>query len=51
MLSKIFERLVLSSLFNCFLQTIRQLSGFIPGDSCVPHLLLITHEIATHQLI
>ena len=26
-------------------------SGFIPGDSCVPQLLLIMHETAIHQLI
>ena len=47
--SKIFERLIFNSLYNCLMQnklfTDCQ-SGFIPSNSCVAQLLLsITHEI------
>ena len=46
--SKIFERLIFISLYNCLMQnklfTDCQ-SGFIPSDSCVAQLLSITHEI------
>ena len=46
--SKVFEGLVFNALFNFFLQiklfTPCQ-SGFIPDDSCVSQLQLITHEI------
>ena len=38
--SKIFERLILNSLFNYFIQNkllTECQSGFIPGDSCVAH--------------
>ena len=46
--SKVFERLVFNALFKSFLQnklfTPCQ-PGFIPGDSCVSQLLLITHEV------
>ena len=48
MFSKVFERLVLNSLFNFFFQnklfTPCQ-SSFIPGDSCLAQLLSITYEI------
>ena len=46
--SKIFERLIFNSLFNYFMQNklfTECQSSFIPGDSCVAQLLLITHEI------
>ena len=48
--SKIFERVIYNFLFNHFvsnkLLTPSQ-SGFLPGDSCIAHLLLIIHEIQT----
>ena len=46
--SKIFEMLLFNSLFNYFIQNKRFTecqSGIIPFDSCVGHLLSITHEI------
>ena len=57
--SKVFEKLVLNTLFNFFLQnklfTLCQY-GFIPGDSCVSLLLSTIHKfvkflIATHPQI
>ena len=47
-LSKIFERLSIQSLFNCFMQNklfTECQSGFIPEYSCVAQLLPITNEI------
>ena len=48
--SKIFERVIYNSLLNHFqsneLFTSPQ-SGFPPGDSCIPLLLSIIHEIQT----
>ena len=47
-LSRIFERLVFNSLFNCFMQNklfTHCQSGFIPGNSCVAQLFSVTHEI------
>ena len=50
MFSKFFERVIYNSLFNHFqsnkLLTSSQ-SGFLLGDSCIAHLLLIVHEIQT----
>ena len=46
--SEVFERLVFNMFLNFFLQNKLSTpcqSGFIPGDSCVSQLLLITHEI------
>ena len=46
--SKIFERLIFSSLFNYFIQNklfTECQSGFIPGNSCVAQLLSVIHEI------
>ena len=46
--SKVFEKLIFNALFHFFVQnhlfTDCQ-SGFIPGDSCISHLLSITQEI------
>ena len=46
--SKIFERLIFNSLYNCLMQnklfTDCQ-SGFISSNSCVAQLLSVTHEI------
>ena len=47
MLSKAFERLIFNSMFKYFIK--KKLftecqPGFIPGDSCVVQLSLITHE-------
>ena len=42
--SKVFERLIYISLYNYFSKT-RVPVWFMPDDSCVANLLLITHEI------
>ena len=45
---KIFERLILNSLFDFFIANgliSSNQSGFKPGDSCINQLLSITHEI------
>ena len=48
--SKLFERVIDNSLFNHFVSnklfTPLQ-SGFLPGDSCIAHLLSIIDEIQT----
>ena len=44
--SKVFERIILNSLFNFFLENkLFTQSGFLPGDSCIAQLLFITHKI------
>ena len=47
---KMFERVIYNSLFNYFESNrlfTRSQSGFLPGDSCIPQLLSIIHEIQT----
>ena len=47
---KIFERVIYNSLFNYFISNKLfppSQSGFLPGDSCIAHLLSIIHEIQT----
>ena len=46
--AKVFERVIYNSLFNYFLHNklfTPSQSGFLPGDSCIAHLLSIIHEI------
>ena len=48
--SKIFERVIYSSIFNYFISNklfTPSQSGFLPGDSCIAQLLSIIHEIQT----
>ena len=48
MFSEVIERLTYNSMFNYFMEKklfAESQSGFIPGVSCVAHLLSITHEI------
>ena len=46
--SKIFEKLIYNSLFRHLKDNdllVKSQSGFLPGDSCISQLLIITHDI------
>ena len=48
--SKIFERVILNSLFNHFVRNklFTNQAVFLPGDLCIAQFLLIIHEIQTN---